>query len=217
MNVSSGIVAPTFLAGVVLAEGMAAPKISTAFAETSDDQFDTTPTIDLARGWETSTVGAPMVIRKWRFSLAWDRVTQTDALTFLRVRKRRGTSLLCVFKPIVELFKGDGVKTYFKLSAGIAVQPSGSAGSPGQIPAALGYAYASFATEVTRNGVTEVVTFDSSLDANGRHGLTLSTALLAGETLRVFYVPVFTCRCQTGQPKFTRPFLDGLTLELEAL
>ena len=226
MTWRKGLRENVYLAGTHLAGPCEDLRVSAAYIETADYVRDTSAVVTRSPVWGTSAVGAPDSPRKWRIEMryrlgvrpATDAAVSAEYFALQRLAADAGLFDLCIFKPIVETFSQCSGRTSFRLSAGIAVQQSGSSGAPGCLPAGLTLlaGYSGYATEVYADGVSISPTWESARDTNGRQAFTPALTYGVGSVLKVVYVPVFTARRVVAEPIFQKPHGELVRLVMES-
>lgn len=155
--------------------------------------------------------GQPDVIQKYSFSAKWPRLTSADYRVFQQIRARAQPFDVCIWKPISELFSGDGSSTIFYLQRREAISVVSSGLRP------TGYA-TKYATLVLVGGVPKTVTTDytiGSADSLGRTPVTFTSAPTAGDgNIEVFYVPLFLMARVSDQLGFALPHRQDWALEM---
>jgi hypothetical protein len=150
--------------------------------------------------------GAPDVIQKFTWQLAWPTANPNDSETFSIIESMPGFMDFCLWKPLVETFSGDGVATAFVLLRGLAnvvlTPPAGTWTAVTKVAGSV-VTNPTFGTRDATLGTTPV-TFDSPPAA-------------AASNIRIFYVPVFKVRVVSPARSFATPFAESRSLTIEEI
>lgn len=154
--------------------------------------------------------GAPNVITKFSFDLAFPGIAESDYEAIAAMEARSGFFDLCLWKPIVETFSGDGNTTTFRLLRRIAVEEIDG----GFLPPDAATVYATVCkVEGSVDASFDPGTYDSE---TGATPFTLDTPPAAGvDNVTVFYVPLFYVRVLDPERDFSTPFNEATTLKME--
>jgi hypothetical protein len=178
-----GIRQPLYLAGFPMVRPAATIGEKPARAETAERMADSFTVVD--RPYLPIT-NPPDVVIKYTWQLAFPRVGDTDYRTFARAEALPGFIDFCLWKPISEIFSGDGVSMVFSLLRRNALtQIAGGALPPS---AATIYAVQAY----IGGSLVTTPSFGSPDAATGVTQITFGSAPAAGSSnVEIFYVPLF--------------------------
>lgn len=198
-----GIRQRIFLAGIPLVRGAETVVEISQRAETAERMADTFTVIDRPYLF----AGAPDVVTKYSWQLSFPRIGETDYRAFARAEALGGFFDYCLWKPISEIFSGDGVATVFKLLRRNAL----AAVSPLPPSAATIYAIKTYV-----NGTIVTNPSFGTADSRGVTPITFGTAPTVGvSNIEVHYVPLFYVRISVPQRDFPIGHRETRTLTLE--
>lgn len=150
--------------------------------------------------------GCPEVILKYLPTLVWGRLTEEDREFMTELLATPGSLDFTDWKPITEIWYGDGTTTAFTCSRRLALLSlSGSFHPTG--------ASTIYATATTDAGSAVTPTF-GTVDANYRQPFTLSVAPADGAKLKMVYSPLYRMRRLAPDFGYQIPHLEGATLAL---
>lgn len=150
--------------------------------------------------------GAPDVVQKFTWQLAWPSVNSADYEVFTEIESLPGYFDFALWKPLIETFSGDGIATDFVLLrriADVVITPPPGTWTP--------------VTRVAGSVVTNP-TFGSPDSDLGTTPASFGAAPAAGSSnVRIFYTPLFKVRVVSPTRSYTVPFSEGRALTLEEI
>jgi hypothetical protein len=154
--------------------------------------------------------GAPNVVTKYSFEFGFPGIAESDYEAVAAMEGRSGFFDLCIWKPIIETFSGDGTTRIFRLLRRVALSRIASEFLPPD-------AAAVYATVCKINGDVYAGTSLWEPDAeNGSTPIALDGAPPVGvDNVTVFYVPLFFVRVLDPERNFSTPFSETTTLKME--
>lgn len=215
MILAPGIRSPVFFGGYAFNLGPTGVEDKVETLSATAWTIDTTPVTDRPIAWGTDQVASPEVIEKHTVALHWDQISEADYDKLQEILATPGPFPLCIWRPDLDSFVCDGVKTLGMLSAGIAVQKIGSVFV---YPPALTFAPQNptqYAAERYKNGSPFAgFDVDSLPDSNGRQFVDL-TSYAAGDVYELLYVPLYMVRRTDTECSFSPGFREDFSITLE--
>lgn len=202
-----GIRQRLYLAGLNIMRGPESVQEVSQRAETAERMADTFTVIDRPYLF----AGAPDVVTKYRWALAFPRIGSTDYRAFARAEAMPGFFDFCLWKPISEVFSGDGVATDFKILRRNALTqvPGGS------LPVGASTTYA---VQAYVDGTLVTTPSFGTPDARGVTQITFAVAPTAGDSnVEIFYVPLFSVRIADPHRDFPVAHRETRGLSLEEI
>jgi hypothetical protein len=198
----TGLTQRVYIAGTTFALSPATIGEIAQRAETAERMADTFTVIDRPYVFD----GAPDVVQKFSWALAWPTVNTSDYNAFTGLEGLPGFFDFTMWKPLTEIFSGDGVRTAFRLlrrRADTALTP----------PAVVVW------TPITTIGGAVVAnpTFGTP-DSRGTTPITFATPPAVGTSnIKVTYTPVFLVRVVDPKRDMSVPFIESRTMTLEEI
>lgn len=181
-------------------------------AETAERMADSFTVVDRPYLFD----GAPDVVQKFSWSLAWPNVNAADGLAeiFEDIESMPGFFDFSLWKRCVERFSGDGTRLTFRMLRRLANVSLSASTPPGITWAPV--------VKVGGTTIASGVTFGEA-DEKGTvlatfSGTTPATApAAASSNVRISYTPLFLVRVVSPQRSYSTPFQEGRSLTLEEI
>jgi hypothetical protein len=171
-------------------------------AETAERMADTFTVIDRPYVFD----GAPDVVQKFSWALEWPTVNSSDYNAFTGLEGLPGFFDFTLWKPLTEIFSGDGTRTAFRLlrrRADAIITPP---------PVVI------WTPVTTVNGVVVTNPTFAAPDARGTTPINFATVPAAGSSnIRVTYTPLFLVRVVDPKRDMSVPFVESRTMTLEEI
>lgn len=154
--------------------------------------------------------GAPDVVSKYRWSLKFPRVASADYQAFSRAEASPAFLDFCLWKPVSEIFSGDGVRTVFYLLRRNAPTVVPSLARPANV--------SDYSLKAWIAGASVTAPTVGTADSRGMTPVTFGSAPAAGVgNVEVFYTPLFYVRIVDPTRDFPVAHREERELALEEI